>query len=138
MSESDLKRFRHNYQKEIDGAFLYKALSNRESTNELATVYSRLATSEEKHAEIWKKRIVDLGENPPPNKPTWRAKVLAMLAKRFGNQFVLPTISGNEVADSRAYDDQPENETKFMARDEKSHALIVAEVLGFHRSCIYD
>src|SRR3990172_4406919 len=130
MRTADISRFRQNYQKEIDGAYLYNALSKSEPTPELAKVYSRLAGSEEKHANVWKQKILDSGMNPPSNRPSWRAKVLEILARKFGNQFVLPTISGNEVADSRSYDNQPDIETKFMARDEKSHALIVAEALS--------
>ena len=36
---------------------------------------------------------------------------MRFLAKRFGAQFVLTTIVGNETADSRDYDNQPEAET---------------------------
>jgi predicted membrane protein (TIGR00267 family) len=53
-----------------------------------------------------------------------------MLARRFGPGFVLPTITGNEQADSRAYDNQPEPETGGMSADEKSHARLLTMVGG--------
>jgi VIT1/CCC1 family predicted Fe2+/Mn2+ transporter len=52
------------------------------------------------------------------------------LAKRFGPQFVLPTISGNEKADSRAYDGQPDDEAREFSQDEKSHARMLSMVSG--------
>jgi len=57
---------------------------------------------------------------------------MGSLAKRFGAGFVLPTIVGNEQADSRAYDNQPEarTETGRMSADEKSHARLVAAASG--------
>ena len=55
---------------------------------------------------------------------------MGQLAHWFGSNFVLGSIVGNEAADSRAYDSQPEPETSAMAADEKSHARILAKVTG--------
>jgi hypothetical protein len=49
---------------------------------------------------------------------------------RFGTRFVVSSIVGNEAADSRSYDGQPEPETSSMAADEKSHARLLAKVTG--------
>jgi len=59
---------------------------------------------------------------------------MCFLAKRFGSQFVLPTVIGNERADSLAYDNQPEaiTESGHMLADEKSHARLMAAVSGQH------
>jgi len=51
---------------------------------------------------------------------------LIWLAKRFGPQFILPTIASNEKADSNAYDGQPDEEAKRFSRDEKSHARMLS------------
>jgi VIT1/CCC1 family predicted Fe2+/Mn2+ transporter len=55
---------------------------------------------------------------------------MSFLAKRFGSQFVLPTVTGNERADSLAYNSQPEAKTDAgrMSADEKSHARLMAAV----------
>ena len=57
---------------------------------------------------------------------------MSFLAKRFGAQFILNTIVGNEAADSRAYDNQPEAATATgrMSADEKSHARLMAAASG--------
>jgi predicted membrane protein (TIGR00267 family) len=124
----DLDRFMANFQKEIDGAFLYTALADTEKLPKLSELYRRLAASEEKHASAWETRLIDAGIKFPSRKPSPRARILAFLARRFGPQFVLPTITGNEQADSRAYDNQPEKDTGMMSADERSHARLLTMV----------
>ena len=55
------KRFRANLQGEVDGARLYRALSDAESDPELNEVYSRLAAVEEAHAEFWRGQLAKIG-----------------------------------------------------------------------------
>jgi VIT1/CCC1 family predicted Fe2+/Mn2+ transporter len=128
----DLQRYLANYQKEIDGAYLYGVLAGAEKQPQLAEIYGRLSASEEKHAAAWEKRLKESGATQLSRKPTGRARLLGMLARRFGPGFVLPTITGNEQADSRAYDNQPEPETGGMSADERSHARLLTMVGGSH------
>jgi VIT1/CCC1 family predicted Fe2+/Mn2+ transporter len=121
-------RYMVNLQKEIDGAFLYLALADSEKQPKIAELYRRLSASEEKHAAAWEKRLEDPGEKFSLPEPSGRARILAFLAKRFGAQFVLPTLTSNEQADSRAYDNQPEAESTGMSSDEKSHARLLTMV----------
>jgi rubrerythrin len=95
-NQDDTKRYTANRQKEIDGAALYKVLADTEKQPQMAEVYRQLAASEEKHAAAWERKLADLKVSIPPRKPTWRAATMIWLAKRFGPQFVLPTITGNE------------------------------------------
>ena len=129
-SSKDITRYRENWQKEIDGSFQYRALANAEKNEKLAEVYKKLALSEERHAAIWEEKLKEAGAALPPRRPSWRATTLGRLAKWFGPQFVLSSIVGNEAADSRAYDDQPEAETSAMAAEEKSHARLLVKVSG--------
>lgn len=122
-------RFKFNLQKEIDGVALYMVLAKNETNPQLAEVFGKLSASEEKHASVWEKRLKDLGETNIPRKPSWRARIMGFLAKRLGSQFILPTISGNEAADSDAYQGQLEGGTDQMAMDEKSHARIISETV---------
>jgi VIT1/CCC1 family predicted Fe2+/Mn2+ transporter len=127
MSEIDeTKRYLNNRQKEIDGAALYFVLAETEKQPQMAEVYRKLAASEEKHAAAWDRKLEALKVSIPPRKPTWRASTMIWLAKRFGPQFVLPTVTSNEKADSEAYDGQPELEATEFSRDEKSHARLLS------------
>jgi len=125
-NNEDIKRYFANRQKEIDGAALYRVLAETEKQPQMAEVYNKLAASEEKHAAAWEKKLTDLNMPLPPRKPTWRASTMIWLAKRFGPQFVLPTIASNEKADSRAYDGQTDTEAQAFAQDEKSHARLIS------------
>jgi VIT1/CCC1 family predicted Fe2+/Mn2+ transporter/rubrerythrin len=127
MSEQeDIKRYFANRQKEIDGAALYKVLADTEKQPQMAEVYKKLAASEEKHAATWEKKLEELKVSIPPRKPTWRAATMIWLARRFGPQFVLPTITSNEKADSQAYDGQPDSEASEFSLEEKSHARLLS------------
>jgi VIT1/CCC1 family predicted Fe2+/Mn2+ transporter len=128
--KENIKRYFENRQKEIDGAALYLALAESEKQAQMAEVYRRLSASEEKHAAAWEKKLTSLKVAIPPRKPSQRARIMIWLAKRFGPQFVLPTISGNEKADSRAYDGQPDDEAREFSQDEKSHARMLSMVSG--------
>lgn len=122
----DVKRYLNNRQKEIDGAALYSVLAETEKQPQMAEVYRKLVASEEKHAAAWEKKLEELKFSIPPRKPTWRAATMIWLAKRFGPQFVLPTITSHEKADSQAYDGQPDMEAGEFSRDEKSHARLLS------------
>ena len=125
-NKQDIERYLANRQKEIDGAALYKVLADTEPQPQMKEVYLKLSASEEKHAATWEKKLADLKVTIPSRKPTWRAATMIWLAKRFGAQFVLPTITGNEKADSQAYDSQSDQEAKEFSREEKSHARLLA------------
>ncbi|MCE5264449.1 MAG: VIT1/CCC1 family protein [Deltaproteobacteria bacterium] len=129
--EHDIQRYLRNRQKEIDGAALYRALSEAETKPEMKEVYERLAKAEEKHAAFWEEKLDEAGRSIPERKPSWRARCLAWLGKRFGPRFVLPTVAGLEKADSQAYGSQPEEAASLMSADEQSHArLIMAAAHG--------
>lgn len=55
-----------------------------------------------------------------------------VLAKRFGPDFVLPTIQAAERADSGSYDAQPEAVGTSLPSDERSHARLVSALSGSH------
>ncbi len=119
-------RFLDNRQKEIDGAALYRALAAAEAQPQMARLYGKLAETEEHHAAAWEKRLSKLKVAYSPRRPTWRVRIMIWLSRRFGAQFILPTVTSNEVADSKAYSAQPEAEAALFASDEKSHARLLA------------
>ena len=126
LNSKDVKRYLTNRQKEIDGAALYLALAESEKQPQMAELYKRLSASEEKHAAAWKKKLEALNAAIPARAISQRTRILIWLAKRFGPQFILPTIAGNEKADSNAYDGQPDEEAHKFSQDEKSHARMLS------------
>ena len=104
----DIARYRANWQDEIESAALYQAIAESEQQPQLAEVYRRLAAVEEQHAQFWEAQLRDAGQAIPPRAFGWRTRTLIALARRFGPQFVLPTISSLEQADDSGYRAQPE------------------------------
>jgi len=125
MAES-VSRYRANLQGEIDSAALYRTLAIAEKDPKIQKVYERLAAVEESHAEFWRKRIRAGGQAVPNLAPDLRSRVLGFLARRFGPEFVLPTINTLEHLDSGQYDAQPEAVAGGLPKAERSHARIVS------------
>ena len=124
----DISRYLANWQKEVDGTALYLALADIEKKPQLAEVYRRMAASEEKHATFWEERLKDSGAKIPPHRPSWRATIMRFLARRFGPNFILPTLTSGEKATSSDYNGQPEAGISMMSAEEKSHARLLTLV----------
>jgi VIT1/CCC1 family predicted Fe2+/Mn2+ transporter len=121
-------RYRSNWQDEINSAALYRALSTAESQPQLAEVYRRLAATEEAHAQFWEDQLRAEAQAVPPRQPSRRTRVLIWLARRFGPQFVLPTVLAQESGDSAAYTAQPESRSTALPGQEQSHARLLQTI----------
>ena len=133
-AKDDIGRYRANLQGEIDSAAVYRAMAELESQPERADVYRRLATVEEIHASFWLKRLADLGAPRRAPRPTWRTRLLILIAKRFGPDFVVPTLRTLEQIDRDHYDDQPESRSTGMPAQERSHARVLSRLSGAART----
>jgi VIT1/CCC1 family predicted Fe2+/Mn2+ transporter len=125
VDDGSAARYRTNLQGEVDSAALYRAMAEAEQDPRLGEVYRRLAAVEEAHAEFWRKQLARLGARATPHSPGWRTRSLAWLARRFGPQFVLPTLSTLEQRDVGQYDRQPEAVAGGLPAAERSHNRIV-------------
>ena len=130
MSQSDEARYRANRQGEVDSAAVYRAMAAVETNPQLASVYDRLAQVEERHLGFWEDKLRAVGVDPGPRRPSWRARTMAFLARRFGPRVVLATVATLEQVDQHEYDDQPETEGTAMRAQERSHARVLAYVAG--------
>ena len=111
---------------ELNGVALYNALADAERDEHLATVYRRMATVEQKHAEVWVKKLTEAGVAIPPFKPSFRTRVFGALAKRFGVTLVLPSITELEQKDSHKYG--REAGAGRLSADEGSHARLLRTI----------
>jgi vacuolar iron transporter family protein len=123
-----VQRYLGNLQGEVDSATVYRALSESEGDPHLREIYRRLAAVEEAHAEFWRNRLAQTGAQPRALRAGFRARALAWLARRFGPQFVLPTVSRLEQRDVDQYDHQPEAVAGGLPDAERSHNRIVQAI----------
>jgi len=72
----------------------------------------------------------DSGASVPNLRPGTRTRILRWLARRFGPQFVLPTINTLEQLDSGQYDRQPDAAAAGLPAMERSHARIIEAIAG--------
>ena len=117
---SSPSRHRSFLQAELDNVHLYTVLSQIEKSPQLQEVYRRMAASEERHAEHWRKSLREQGA-AMPTRPSWRSRTLARLARRFGPQMVLPVLAEAEARDRGTYAAEPAAQGTSLARDERGH-----------------
>jgi VIT1/CCC1 family predicted Fe2+/Mn2+ transporter len=129
-TSDDIKRYRENLQGEIDGATIYLAMADGEETPPLKELYRRLAETEQRHGALWAQRLRDAGVDTSRMGPSWRARVLAWLARRFGASLVAPTVAAEEARSQGMYDTQPEATGTSLPQDERSHARLFRELAG--------
>ena len=121
----DRRRYVQNLQGEVDGATLYEALAGAEKDPKIAEVYRKLAAVEQAHGEFWRGQLQRIGAARPQLRPSFRARALALMARRFGVGFVLPTIASAEARDSAQYDNQPGAVQAGLPADERSHRRVI-------------
>ncbi len=124
-TRADIARYRNNWQGEVDAASTYRTLAELEQQPSLAEVYRRMAAIEEGHATFWEDKLREAGVQVGPRRPTVRARVMGWVARKFGSQTILPTLSATETTASHGYDDQPEAVGTNLPADEHSHARVL-------------
>jgi len=127
---TDAARYRADLQGEVDSASLYRTLAVTEPDAQTSAIFRKLAAVEDAHAEFWRKNLERIGARIPSQRPGWRTRALAWLARRFGPEFVLPTINVLEHADSATYDQQPEAIERGLPVAERSHARVLDALAG--------
>ncbi len=128
-SRDDLQRFHSNRQDEIDAAIQYRAMAEAELDDGISRVYRELADVEDRHATFWEKQLEANGVDPGPRTPSWRARTLTWLARRFGARVILATVASREDAGRDDYARQSESKHTRMAAQERSHARVLKVML---------
>jgi VIT1/CCC1 family predicted Fe2+/Mn2+ transporter len=132
-SNTDVERYRHNLRGEVQSAALYRMLATAESSPELAEVYRRLASVEERHAEVWRAKLREVGHEPPTSSPGARVRFLGWLAHRFGADTVLPLVLAGEAADIHAYENQADARAAGLPAEERSHGRVFRTIVATSR-----
>ena len=63
-SAADIKRYRENYQGEIDGVEMYRRLARAEKDQARAEIFLELAETETKHVRRWDDKLREAGVEP--------------------------------------------------------------------------
>ena len=119
----DVARFRANLRSELDGAALYRAIAEAEPDPARRAVLMELSRAESRHAALWRGKLRAAGVAEPRFAPSLRTRLLAVLARRFGPRFVMPSLAAAEYADRDKYASQ--TDAASLSADERGHASVV-------------
>ncbi|ODT92991.1 MAG: hypothetical protein ABS82_13320 [Rhodanobacter sp. SCN 67-45] len=102
MTHGRTRRFRNNLRIERDNAALYARLAELADDPQLQHAYRRIAAGERGNAQFWEARLRELGEAVPRQRIGLRVRALSWFARRFGTEFVMPTVVRLAHADHEA------------------------------------
>lgn len=128
----------HHLEDEADAAYLYRTLASLERDPARAGLYTRLAGVEERHVSIWQQLLSDHGHPLPELKPSFRARGMAILARRFGPGFLAPMLLEEEGREVKGYLSMyrkaPEGDAGAaaltLAKESAEHAESLATIAG--------
>lgn len=135
-NEKLIRTLQKIYKREMSSAKMYRQLAERESVNERKEILTRLAEAEEKHAEKWKARLIELGGKIPTNIENTVGKIRRWLLIRTGRENAIRRLEQAEDNDTLAYQkevqvfsDSKDIETmKEVEREEKVHSKILHSI----------
>jgi len=108
-----------NWQHEIANYYTYQTLAEREPDPHRQRALHLLATAEQYHAQLWAKRIRDLGETEPAYKGSESGKADTFANRVGGDDLVLRRLERDESQESERYATQLER-----MQDERSIAIL--------------
>jgi VIT1/CCC1 family predicted Fe2+/Mn2+ transporter len=129
-SESEIEQYKENLRGEIDGIALYRLLADAERDPERATIFRDLAAAEERHANLWRRKLEDAGVTVPDDlRPSLRIRIIGWLARRLGPRAVLPMVNALEASDYGSYLDQGGDAVP-LAHEERAHGRAMTRLAG--------
>ncbi len=93
------RRFLANLRIEQDNAALYERLADLAGDERKRRAYRRIALAEQANAAFWEAHLHSMNVDVPAHVVGLRVRVLAWFARRFGTEFVMPTVVRLEHAD---------------------------------------
>ena len=126
MASIDIPTSLENLKLERDAIRLYEALAEIERHPHRRAAFERIAANERRHAEIWARKLTELGANvPPADGPRVRVRVIILVARLFGTKSVAELVKALEGDEEEIYDAQGAGpEVAAIAADEREHAQI--------------
>jgi hypothetical protein len=78
-----------NWQREIEGAYLYRKLAELARTPDMKKVLAEMANQEQEHAAMWAEHIHAENPGTQPSNPDLRIRMTAWIARWLGLEAVL-------------------------------------------------
>ena len=129
----NLKEWRGNWQRELEGSFLYGGLAELARDPDLKKALNEMSQQELHHSEVWAERVTALVPSVKPPGIDLRIRLTLLLGRLIGVNAVLPLLINDEVSDIASYTNQAEDRQDFpmyrdVVKDETTHARALANL----------
>lgn len=123
----DLDDVRSNWQREIEGAYLYEKLAHRARQDRVRDALLEMSDEERVHASTWEAYLDSAGVTVRHPRPDLRIHMIVWIADLFGAERVLGLLIQDEVSDMNSYTSQARQSKQLttyqkVIRDEAAHA----------------
>jgi len=125
---ADIKRYKANFQDELNAVALYEAMAEAEPDEERASIFQELAEVERSHAEVWRRKLEKVKARHSGSALTFKTRLLIRLARGLGTKTIFPIVQAIEKTADNGYAGQSDPEARRMARVEKTHAKVFASM----------
>jgi VIT1/CCC1 family predicted Fe2+/Mn2+ transporter/rubrerythrin len=124
---------RANWQRELEGAYLYRRLAGLARTSAARQTLSRMAAEEDAHATTWGEHVRATHATARPPRPDLRVHLIVWLAHWLGAETMLGLLLADELGDIAAYAEQASRSPDAaiygrVLRDETAHARALASM----------
>lgn len=130
-----IKTWKHHLQDEVDASFLYGIFASLESDTKRKEILRGLAEVENRHVERWQEMLTAYDIKFRQQHPTVKARLMAWYAQRFGNEFPLSRMLGEEANEVKDYLTLHRNST---LTDAKETALDLARESAQHTESLQE
>ncbi len=116
-----------NWQRELEGAYLYGGLAQLSTSPEMKRAMQTMADQEAHHAEVWGEKVHEVYPTAQAPGIDLRIRMTLQLARLLGPQAVIPLLINDEVSDIASYTNQAlssGDKTTYqpVVKDETNHA----------------
>lgn len=130
-----IKVWEHHLQEEIDASYLYGVFADLEPNPKRKDILAGLAEVEDRHVTRWREMLTGYNIDSKKQRPTLKARMMAWYARRFGNDFPLTQMLGEEAGEVKDYLTLHKNST---LPDAKETALILAKESAMHAESLQE
>ena len=129
------KVWKRHLQDEVDASFLYSVFAGLESDPKRKDILSGLAGVENRHVIRWREMLATYDIKVKRQQPTLKARLMAWYARRFGSEFPLSQMLGEEANEVKDYLTLHRNSIR---KDVKETALILAKESAMHTESLQE
>ena len=134
----NVNTLRKHWQDEGESAYIYRAIADRQSSEDRAGIFSRLAEVEERHRKIYGEMLEERGARLGEWKPGLRVRFMRWLVASGHQSLVMSLRIVDETREVRAYlrrggseqDDANATAVRKIAKEEAHHAQVLSQLIG--------